>query len=62
MCNRNNFVYAGISGMYCFCGNNIKYPSLTTTTCTFGCRGDSTDYCGDTTGQYYSVYQGEKNA
>ena len=56
------FSYAGIATTSgsppsnCVCGNKIKNPTSTSTTCTIGCTGNNAQSCGDSTGSYFSVY------
>ncbi len=38
------------------CGNTIKYPTQTSTTCTVGCNANTAQMCGDSSGVYFSVY------
>jgi hypothetical protein len=40
----------------CFCGNTIKYPTQTSTTCTSPCIGNPAQMCGSSNGVYFSVY------
>ena len=49
------FVYFYTSGVECQCGNTLSYPNLTSI-CDKPCSGNTADTCGDTTGQYFSIY------
>ena len=54
----STFVFKSGSGSTrCYCGYSLKFPTKTSTKCLVPCSGDSTQYCGDSTGQYFNVYQ-----
>ena len=60
-CATYGFTYAGlcISPTYCNCGNTLTNPTQTSE-CTMGCSGNNAEFCGDSSGFYYSVYSNGK--
>ena len=51
-------LYKKKSGTRCYCGNTLKYPTKTNDKkCMAKCSGDSTRFCGDTKGHYFSVFR-----
>ena len=47
---------------YCACGNIIKYPTPSSTACTYPCSGSSAQICGSSDGVWFSVYSQGLNA
>jgi 7-cyano-7-deazaguanine synthase in queuosine biosynthesis len=68
MCTTNGFKYAALTSLalsflgtytWCACGNRLKYPTDTSTTCTQPCNGNAAELCGSRL-TYWSVYSNGK--